>query len=512
MRRIAFTLLVVLVFGLVPFAYSEEPSLKGAPLNPEFIKYLNRVKSGGLGKNYGLIPLLFDIGKHKRESYEAKQALPSRYDLRERGLVTSVKDQGSYGTCWAFATFGALESDLLVLGRGAYDFSERNLINRCGYDDPWNTGGNILKSMAYLSRGDGPVLESQDPYSLGPGASPLYDRVLYVENTIVLPGRENVFDNEYIKEVIYEYGAVYTSMFYDDPFYDPVTKTYYCGSSGFETNHAIVLVGWDDNIVVPGAPGRGAWIVKNSWGRGWGDNGYFYISYYDIYVANHIAFFIDEHDINDGVLDVLYYDDLGLGTGLRYSGSASIYGANVFRAPYDSYLNAVVLGVSGYLGNGYVDYVIRVYKGYSSPPNVGSVSPDAVKSGRLYYTGYYTIRLDSPLYLDSGDPFVIVVELRPQYPDSSYPLGIELRVPGYSSAVTIGRGESFISPNGRDWEDLYNYFLTFGFGNISLKAIVTPYSAPPPSGGGGGGCSASEASVGLLLLSLAPVLLMLRRK
>ncbi|MCS7232749.1 MAG: surface layer protein B, partial [Synergistetes bacterium] len=231
---------VVLIWASL--AVGEEVSLKSAPLNPEFIKYLERLEPAE--RNFGLIPLPVDLGKHKRESFKAKVSLPSRYDLRNRGLLTSVKDQGSYGTCWAFATYGSLESHLLLRGRGSYDFSERNLINLCGYDDPWNKGGNILKSMAYLSRGSGPVPESQDPYILGPGSSPILDGTLYVENAVVLPGREDVYDNDYIKEAIYIYGGVYASMYYDKPFFNSSAKTYYCGVPGYISNHAVVLVGW----------------------------------------------------------------------------------------------------------------------------------------------------------------------------------------------------------------------------------------------------------------------------
>lgn len=514
MRKAVFAVLVVILVLLsLSMAFGEEPSLRSAPFSSSFIKYLEGVRSGAIEKNYGLIPLPLDLGRHKRDPHATRLAQPSRYDLRDLGYVTSVKDQDPYGTCWAFATFGSLESHLLVIGDGIYDFSERNLINLCYYDDPWNRGGNVFQSMAYLSRGDGPVLEYEDPYSLGPGASPILGRTLYVENVVVLPGRESVFDNDYIKDAIMTYGAVYTSMYFDNAFYDLPSMTYYCGVSGLEPNHAVVLVGWDDNMVVPGAPGPGVWIVKNSWGTAFGDNGYFYVSYYDLYIANHIAYFEDEDDINDGDFDVLYYDDLGLCDGLMYTGSSSIYGANVFYAPYDCYLEGVVLSLYD-LGGGYVDYTVRVYVGYSTPPNVGSAAPDAVKTGRAEYTGYYTVRLNSPLYIGRGESFAVVIELRPQNPSNAYPLGIELRIPGVSSNVTISPGESFISSNGADWEDLYNYFLINNWGNVSLKAIVTSsYSPPPSGGGGGGGCSASGAgSLGLALLLLAPAVLALRRR
>ncbi|MCS7234124.1 MAG: lectin like domain-containing protein, partial [Synergistetes bacterium] len=207
---------------------------------------------------------------------------------------------------------------------------------------------------------------------------------------------------------------------------------------------------------------------------------------------------------------VLYNDYCGMNNGLMYAGSTRIYGANAFQALYDSYLMGVVLSVF-MLNGGYVDYTIRVYAGYSTPPRIGSVSPDAIESGRLYYTGYYTIKLSNPPYLSAGEPFVVVVELRPQFPSRAYPLGCESYISGYCSNVIINRGESFVSPDGIVWYDLYNYYSKDGYGNLSIKAIISFYSSPP-SGGGGGGCSAGGSSLGLVFILSLPVLFVLRRR
>ena len=94
--------------------------------------------------------------------------LPSHYDLRDYGLVTPVKDQGSSGSCWAFSTLAALESYLLKYENFSYDFSENNMKNLMGYyglnGTDWSDGGNHYMSLAYLLRWNGPINESEDPF------------------------------------------------------------------------------------------------------------------------------------------------------------------------------------------------------------------------------------------------------------------------------------------------------------------------------------------------------------
>ena len=233
-------------------------------------------------------------------------------------------------------------------------------------------------------------------------------------------------------------------------------------------------------------------------------------AYDDLYVASdYVAYFIDDDDINYGDFRVLYHDPLGMYTGLRFSGSSKIYGANVFQTSERGYLEGVVISI-GDVGGGYVDCTIRVYKNRSTPPRVGVDPPSYTLSTRVSSMGYYTLPFDSPVSLSAGESFVIVAELRPSGP-GAYPLGIEYRIPGVSSNVTILPGESFVSPDGAMWEDLYNYYSSYGYGNFSLKALVSSYTMPPPSGGGGG-CSSGEGSIAGLLLLLPLALTFLRRK
>ncbi len=130
------------------------------------------------------------------------ETMPASYDLRAPGKITAVKDQNPYGTCWSFATLGSLESSLMP--GESWDFSEDNMVLNSGFyngDDPYNWGGNIVMSTAYLVRWGGPVDESADTYgdSYTPaGLSPL----MHVQEVNWIPARGSALDNDNLKRAI----------------------------------------------------------------------------------------------------------------------------------------------------------------------------------------------------------------------------------------------------------------------------------------------------------------------
>jgi len=188
-----------------------------------------------------------------------------------------LKDQYQYGTCWAFATMGSLESWLMPAQN--LDFSEDNLARNDGFDDPegkgYNRGGNYLMSTAYLARWGGPVYESEDEYgdgytppgltaasmsrtSTGSRSATRHRQCRHQERCDAVRGRRRV-------HVLAESSA----------YYNATNHSYYYGDSDPNTreNHGVLIVGWDDNYAASKfattAPGNGAFIVKNSWGGTW---------------------------------------------------------------------------------------------------------------------------------------------------------------------------------------------------------------------------------------------------
>ncbi|MBN1877719.1 MAG: PKD domain-containing protein [Anaerolineae bacterium] len=211
--------------------------------------------------------------------------LPVAFDWRTQDALPPVKDQGgSYGTGWAFAAVGAMET-ALKLGLGeTITLSEQYLIAH--NEDGWGyAGGPAAADLGKLhdyhifktplgEREPGAVLAAECPYTEDnapcPGPYPLH-------HPYTLDGWAAVPDVvAEIKAAIYRYGPVMTSICAGGGFqaYTSTGGIFNIDESalcGYASNHAVLLVGWDD--------AAGAWILRNSWGKGWGYNGYMTITY-----------------------------------------------------------------------------------------------------------------------------------------------------------------------------------------------------------------------------------------
>lgn len=373
--------------------------------------------------------------------------LPSQYDLRTEGSVTSVKSQGSSGACWAFSILAALESYLLKNENETYDLSENNLKNVMGMygvnGTDWADGGNYQMALAYLLSWQGPVSESEDTFS-SYSIIPNYECTVlnHVQDVVYLPMRMGYWDIDQIKCAIMKYGALYVSIYgtsMDKLIYNSVARM---------PNHAVAIVGWNDDYPAnrfPGEkpPGNGAFIIKNSWGINYGERGYGYVSYYDKTFAglsfdslSAMAFANVEEIYN--YQDIYQYDMIGnTYESLGYN-SNTAWLANQFTAKSNNPLSAFGLytyGSSKYLVNVYVNGGLK----FTQEGNVG-------------YAGYHTIKLNQLVDLQKGDSFRVEVKLTT--PDSLFPIAIESVRNGYSSKATADLNQSFVSPDGINWYDI----------------------------------------------------------
>lgn len=229
---------------------------------------------------------------------------PAKYDPRG-SLAIPVRNQKPSNMCWAYTLASNLEISFLRAGAGLFDLSEEHLAyffaNR--QNDPlgntpndrnnvlhsYRDGGNQTLAAIFLSSWSGMALEAQVPYETNedhtldsdsvPSSGMAYTTSAYLENAAF-----SSYSVQKIKNLISEYGSVSMSFGMYDSYYNPRTYAYsYPGSAG--VNHAITLVGWDDNFAKENfnsncnVTSNGAWIVRNSWGNTWGDDGYFYLSY-----------------------------------------------------------------------------------------------------------------------------------------------------------------------------------------------------------------------------------------
>src|SRR6056297_473140 len=158
----------ILLFLTSLLLQAQQP-LQKAPLNPDFKQYIDDLKKSRKAGDsmLGYVPPPYRVHFGNYQSVprtKSGQQLPSRYDLREEGHVTPVKDQGQFGTCWAFSSIGAIESRWKRLEDEVVDLSEKNMVTCNGYAYGPDDGGNIYMASAYLTRLQGPLPEEADPY------------------------------------------------------------------------------------------------------------------------------------------------------------------------------------------------------------------------------------------------------------------------------------------------------------------------------------------------------------
>lgn len=448
------------------------PQLK--PAAPGFQRYLNTPPASRVprkrasGRTMGLIPSPVDMSHLRGKRLSPRRpglvrgVFPATYDLRTTGKLTPVRDQSIYGTCWAFAAIGSLESCLMPTE--SRDFSENNMVNRSGYDQGFSEGGTLLMAAAYLTRWDGPVNESDDPYP-NPSRSPADLSIQKrIQDVLIIPDRSNALDNDNIKQALMDYGAVMTNVFMDDaaPYFNAATNAY-CYTGTDDPNHGVAIVGWDDtfagaNFLTP-PPGDGAFIVRNSWGASWGASGYFYVSYYDDLVGTSNAVFLGgENPANKNIYE---YDPLGMTASISIM-SNTIWSANVFTA----HNNDSVTAVGFYAMDINASYEIFVYDRFDGSRFSGL---RAQQTGVIAVPGYRTIQLDTPVPIVYGHTFCVAVKLTTA---ADAELAIEYPWYGYSNP-TAAAGQSYVSDDGITWFDLTSFYPDT---NVCLKA----YTANPP--------------------------------
>ena len=419
----------------------------------------------------------------------ALKPAPASYDLRSLGRVTTVKDQGYYGTCWAFASMGSLESGLLASSPTQWDFSEDNLVWYSGFvgSNKYNDGGNAFMALAYLARWGGPVNESDDPYADGshPGGLPAQR---HLSEAVFVPGRTSATDNDQIKAAVMTYGAVDVGMYWDIKYWSEMSDAYrFTGTfyDGIE-NHDVAIVGWDDaypagNFASP-APGDGAFIVRNSWGPSWGESGYFYASYYDnvIGYGGYSMAFVAAGPADD-YERVYQYDPLGYYPEAGpYSIRDTSWCANVFTAATSEALAAVGF----YTPLPGCSYEI-LYADAGGTPS--SATLQSQTSGTMATAGYHVLALPATVPLTSGQKFTVALKLTVPDPTYHYYLPVERPIADYSTA-TSSPGESYVNTSGTTWRDLTS-MPGLGEANVCLKAFTKGLPAGTFSVNDAAGCT-----------------------
>lgn len=391
-----------------------------------------------------------------------ERSLPYAYCYKDYDKIGEIKNQGYFGTCWATSALSALESSLLPMEK--YTFAVDHMSINNSFKLSQYDGGDYLMAVAYLAAWQGPVLEKDDPYGDGVSDSSL-KAVKHVQEVQILPSK----DFETIKKMVYKYGGVSTSIYTSlndsygrSKYYNRETASY-CYIGEAKSNHEVVIVGWDDNYPKENfnseLEGNGAFICQNSWGKEFGEDGLFYVSYYDANIGIHnVVYTLTESTDN---YDKIYQSDLcGWRGNLGYD-KESAYIANVYEAKDNENLSAV----SFYTTDVDTYYEITVCNDFSSTDDFGK-EKEVLASGTLKYSGYYTVDLEKEVSLRKGKKFAIIMYI--STPNATRPVAVELSTDAKSAAVDLSDGEGYISYTGAYWDRVEEKYEC----NLCLKGFT----------------------------------------
>ncbi len=431
--------------------------------------------------------------------------IPSSYQL-DKSNYPDVRDQGSYGTCWAFAALGLSEFDLINKGlaNNKIDLSELQLAyftyNSAldplggtagdqstyynGADHNYlNRGGTYEYAVRRLSQWSGATSESDVPYNttkindvLNNGLSSEYaysKDIAHLKNAYVMSLKNNTDD---VKRAIMNHGAVGVQYYHSDDclLWNSVQQlwTYY-SPTVTGGGHNVMIVGWDDNFskdnfVKDQPTNNGAWLIRNSWGF---TQSYFWMSYENQSLLD--AAWVFDMDLADNY-DNNYQLDGGVETHnvtnnvCYYKTYSNIFTVQNTDGVTSESLEAVSLSFT-HVAN--VNYTIEIYTDLDANnpyPNhyiKGTKQQSATTTGTTTYAGLYTIPLNKSVQLTPGSTFAVVVTT------DSYALDFEQGINWedngttvWDSTVSLANGKSFYGTQTNQW--------SWGYGNFCIKAFT----------------------------------------
>ena len=469
------------------------------------------------------------------QNFFTKASIPSEYNLTE-DINIPVKHQGSTGECWAFSMTSVLESYLALSQPGEIipRYSARHMdyatsktfldgINTKGYNREVGSGGNSGVALGYLTNGTGAVLEKDMPFEdnedkinlseiqnkqpdirvtdakVFPSINKNIDEegnVTYINDSNQEYTEEEVslLRNE-IKQYIMQYGALSTntvannSDYYSNP-EDPMhSAAYFCNNNLYSVDHAITIIGWDDNYSVdnfnpenkPKNPG--AYICLNSYGTESFADGYTYVSYDDVNVEKDLTGIMGTEKISDD--KTIYQNDFyGATIYLSVNPQGSVGMANVFskEGTEDEYIEQIQVAASG-------NVTAEVYINPSDESLDDSKMQKVELDSSSLDGSYNTLKLQNPVKI-TGDKFAVAVKLSA---NERFMIGIEcnyadsglMESPVVTDPITANQGESYISLNSlQSWDDFTKLKLsdgtTFEQSNLCVKAITTKNVSSEP--------------------------------
>ena len=531
-QRKSVVFMIMILVTVMIYVAPAAAALKAAPLNPDFVKWREARETAANAKalsatqksNYGYAPspvnwshlkgVVYSAAPDSMGRKSASATLPVSYDLRTS--MPPVRNQNPFSNCWTYAAMAATESNLIgkrLASSSDIDLSEWYLTYFAYNDESslkpgftnssdeayYDAGGSPWLAVALLSRGTGSVsglkvatpIRSADVY-----VPNVMEREWKLKNALYLNiGIQKAAERrQLVKETIMAYGVVLARFYWDDDAFNKDNFAYYLRSDFSTVNHDVTIVGWDDdypkeNFNDGNRPKEnGAWLVRNSWGARWGDEGYFHVSYEEGTLCNVVVF--DSVSASDDE-KIYQYDPLGLVGFFGERGKNEVYFANIFTAGAYESVNSVAF----YTTAPDQPCEIKIYTGCDGSPVSGKLARTA--SVTVKAPGYNTVELDAPVKVVKGEKFSVVVKTSSDLTDFLVPG--EYALSKHSEKASSERGQSWVSADGGvTFEDVSD--PNTDAMNVCLKAFATPVSAHSS-----GGCSAGFAA--LALLALVPIIL-----
>lgn len=507
---------IVLCIGIPVYAVNEEQEetemeisavsefIDGTYISDEYIAY---IESGSASDT---VPAMQDYS-YLAESYEYLASIqnaglqPSSYDLRTEGLVTPVVNQASLGVCWAISASEAITSSIIEqfpqesissLPIAYFTYTAEEIIEFLwGEYDPYMSGGNDSYSIATLASWKGAILNSTyfSDYVTGAEVPKEYcyaadyhlQDAYYLQSAFYYDVDDVLSGNVEIMQSLIMQGLPITvgfAAYGEGSCYNEETYAYYNTKWDY-SDHGVLIIGWDDdyskeNFGEVQPDNNGAWLIQNSWGTSWGDEGCFWISYEDPTLYVGAVYVLEEAD---NYANLYEYDGIGwiysVATSTEDTKTATA--ANIFTAESDEQLEAV----SFYTTDTNVKYTISVYTDLKNATDPTSGTRQLIEqTGTEAYAGYHTIELSDTIALEAGEQFSIVVTFENSTYDAPVPIELYILNEGETEPTYMGNGGESYVLIGEEWEDIVGVSDAFSeeFGvelyitNVCIKAFTNP--------------------------------------